>query len=51
MKNKIKLAIVFKNDPLRPILIIADDLVELTQILQGAILKYGDFELMYRIYT
>lgn len=50
MPKEIKLAIVFNSEPTRPLLIIAKDVVELMQQIQGAILKYGEFELMYRVY-
>lgn len=51
MERKIKVAVVFTQDPVRPILIVADHIIDLTQQLHAAILKYGEFELIYRVYT
>lgn len=47
---KLKLAVVFSRQPDRPFIIVADNILDLIHQLQNALMQYGDFELMYRIY-
>lgn len=45
----IKFAVVFTSDPLHPLLLFAYSYTEWTDKLRDASLKYGPFELIYRV--
>ncbi len=45
-----KFAVVFSSDMTRPLVIICDSLEEFHRKLFDVIMKYGEIELIYRIY-
>ena len=50
MSKSITVAIIFKNDMTRPMLLVAPNLEEILYRIRDCVEKYGEFELIYRVY-